>query len=116
VSRQGAGKPLSANDRIKPGGEDWCVRARNPAPGFAATLGSRVNSLLRVKIAEAGGCDDEGLPDVSGDHEILGDGLRFTPHFPFESGVPFRAIFDLRALGQPGLAAIHTLEFRFEEK
>jgi hypothetical protein len=75
-----------------------------------------VNSLLRVKVAEAGGCDDEGLPDVCGDHEILGDGLRFTPHFPFESGVPFRAILDLRALGQPGLAAIHTLEFSFRRE
>jgi hypothetical protein len=97
-------------------GEDWCVRARNLAPSFAASLGSRVNSLLRVTVAEAGGCDDEGLPDVSGDHEILGDGLRFTPHFPFESGVSFRAILDLRGLGQPGLAKIHTLEFSFRRE
>jgi hypothetical protein len=98
------------------GGQGWCVRARNLAPGFAASLGGRVDSLLRVKVAETGDRNDESLPDISGDHEILGDGLRFIPHFPFESGVPFRAILDLGALGQPGLAEIQTLEFSFRRE
>jgi len=98
------------------GGEGWCVRARNLAPGFGASPGRRVDSLLRVKVAEAGDRNEEGLPDISGDHEILGDGVRFIPHFPFESGVPFRAILDLRALGQPGLAEIQTLEFSFRRE
>jgi hypothetical protein len=98
------------------GGQGWCVRARNLAPGFAASLGGRVDSLLRVKVAEAGDRNDESLPDISGDHEILGDGLRFIPHFPFESGVPFRAILDVGALGQPGLAEIQTLEFSFRRE
>jgi hypothetical protein len=93
------------------GGEGWCVRVRNLTPSFAASLGGGVDSLLRVKVAEAEDRKDEGFPDISGDHEILGDGLRFIPHFPFESGVPFRAILDLGALGQPGLAEIQTLEF-----
>jgi hypothetical protein len=98
------------------GGQGWCVRARNLAPGFATFLGGRVDSLLRVKVAEAGGRNDESLPDISGDHEILGDGLRFIPHFPFESGIPFRATLDLGALGQPGLAEIQTLEFSFRRE
>jgi hypothetical protein len=98
-----------------PGGDGWCVRARNLGPGFAASLGGRVDSLLRVKV-EAGDSNEEGLPDISGDHEILGDGVRFVPHFPFESGVPFRAILDLRALGQPGLAEILSLEFSFRRE
>jgi hypothetical protein len=99
-----------------PGDEGWCVRAHDLPPGFAASLGGRVDSLLRVKVAEAGDRNDEGLPDISGDHEILGDGVRFIPHFPFESGIPFRAILDLRALRQPGLAEIQTLEFSFRRE
>jgi hypothetical protein len=98
------------------GGEGWCVRARNLAPGFAASLGRRVDSVLRVKVAEAEDGNDEDLPDISGDHEILGDGVRFVPHLPFESGVPFRAILDLGALGHPGLAEIRTLEFSFRRE
>jgi hypothetical protein len=99
-----------------PGGAGWCVRVRNLGPGFVASLGERADSLLRVKVGEAGDSDDEELPDISGDHEILGDGVRFIPHFPFESGLLFRAILDLRALGQPGLAEVQTLEFSFRRE
>jgi hypothetical protein len=99
-----------------PGGAGWCVRVRNLGPGFVASLGERADSLLRVKVAEAGQSDDEDLPDIAGDHEILRDGVRFVPHFPFESGVPLRAILDLRALEQPGFAEVRTLEFSFRRE
>jgi hypothetical protein len=98
------------------GGKGWCVRARNLAPGFAASLGGRVDSVLRVKVAEAEDRNDEDLPDISGDHEILGDGVRFVPHLPFESGIAFRATLDLGVLGHPGLAEIQTLEFSFRRE
>jgi hypothetical protein len=65
-------------------------------------------------VAEAG--DDRDLPNVLGDHEVLGDGVCFTPRYPFEPGVPFRAVLDLRSLGRPGLAEVQTLEFSLPRK
>ena len=40
----------------------WCVRARSLPPDVIASLGGRVESLLRVSVAEAG--DDGDLPNV----------------------------------------------------
>jgi hypothetical protein len=84
-------------------------------PELTAPLGRRVESLLRVTVAESGipDCDDGDIPDISGDHEILGDDVRFIPHLPFERGVPFRAILDLRALRLPGQTDVNILEFSF---
>src|SRR6516225_2534756 len=83
-----------------------------------APLGRRVESLLRVTVAEPGASDDDDgdVPDISGDHEILADGVRFIPHLPFEKGVPFRANLDLRELRQPGLTDVKTLAFSFPEE
>ena len=39
------------------------------------------------------------------------DGIRFIPHFPFESGIRYRASFDPRPLGRPELSEVLTLEF-----
>jgi hypothetical protein len=95
-----------------PGGVGWCVTARNLGPDLVASLGGHAGSLLRVTVAEAGGHDDD-IPDISGDHDILRDRIRFIPHFPFDFGILFRAILDLRALGRSGLAEVRTLEFSF---
>ena len=103
---------------LHPGGAGWCVRADNLGLELIAPLGRRVESLLRVTVAEPGAADDDDgdLPDISGDHEILGDGVRFIPHLPFEMCVPFRAILDLRELRQPGLTDVKTLAFSFPEE
>jgi hypothetical protein len=89
-----------------------CVCAGNLPPDLVASLAGRMQSVLRVKVADA--LDDEDLPDISGQYKILADGIRFIPHFPFESGIRFRAILDLRALD----AAIDlvTLDFSFTEE
>jgi hypothetical protein len=99
-----------------PSGAGWSVRARNLGPGFVAALGGSLDSVLRVKVVEAQNRNDEDLPDIAGDREILPDGVRFIPHFPFDSGVPFRAILDLRAPGRPGPPGIQTLEFSFRRE
>jgi hypothetical protein len=103
---------------LHPGGAGWCVRADNLGRELIAPLRRRVESLLRVTVAEPGASDDDDgdVPDISGDHEILGDGVRFIPHLPFEMGVPFRAILDLRELRQPGLTDVKTLAFSFPEE
>ena len=103
---------------LHPGGAGWCVRADNLGLELIAPLGRRVESLLRVTVAEPGASDDDDgdVPDISGDHEILGDGVRFIPHLPFEMGVPFCAILDLCELRQPGLTDVKTLAFSFPEE
>ena len=103
---------------LHPGGAGWCVRADNLGRELIAPLGRRVESLLRVTVAEPGASDDDDgdVPDISGDHEILGDGVRFIPHLPFEMGVPFCAILDLCELRQPGLTDVKTLAFSFPEE
>ncbi len=97
---------------LDPGGAGWCVSVQNLYPVLVAPLSGRMASLLRVKVAEAGGPDDDP-PDVLGDYEMLGDAVRFIPHFAFDCGVLFRAILDLRPLGRPGLTDVQTLEFSF---
>jgi hypothetical protein len=96
-----------------PSGEGWYISARNLGPNLAASPGVRLETLLRVTVADAGFPDDEDLPDVSGDRQVLSDGLHFVPHFPFAAGVRLRAILDLSALGRPGLAAVLIREFSF---
>jgi hypothetical protein len=95
-----------------PGGVGWCITARNLGPDLVTSLGRHAGSLLRVKVARAGYRDDD-LPDISGDYDILRDSVRFIPHFPFDFGILFRAILDLRALGRSGRAEVRTLEFSF---
>jgi len=95
-----------------PGGMGWCVMARNLGRDCVAAMEGRAEPSLHVKVAEAGGLNDD-LPDISGDYDILGDGVRFTPHFTFGSGVLFRATLELHAPGRPDLAEVRTLEFSF---
>lgn len=107
-----ANHPKLAIER-DPRGTCWCVTARNLGLHLDARLGQRAERLLRVRIAEAGACDDEDIPDVFGDYELLGDGVRFIPHFPFGSDVRFRAILDLGVLRQPSVSKMQFLEFSF---
>jgi hypothetical protein len=91
--------------RFEPG-EGWRLTARGLPPDL---VGRRLESLLRVRVAEAG--DDGDVPTVLGDHEITDDGVDFVPRYPLEPGVLFRATLDLRVLGRPGLGEVHTLLF-----
>jgi hypothetical protein len=70
-----------------------------------------LRSLLRVRVATAGPSGGEDLPDVFGRYELLEGGVRFIPHFPFESGGRYCASFDPRPLGRPELSEVMTLEF-----
>ena len=53
--------------------------------------------MLRVEVVKTSDFDGE-LPSISGDCQVLDDGIRFVPHFPFEKGVLFRAVLDLGVL------------------
>lgn len=98
------------------------VRVDNLHPALASLLRgrsqprSRLQSIFRVRVAEPEMPGGEELPDVFGSHEVLENGLRFTPHFPFESGVRYRATFDPRPLGQPEPIDVLTLEFSFPSR
>ena len=95
-----------------PHGRGWCVTARNLGPDLVASLGGIAGSFLHVKVAEAGDPHDDH-PDISGDYDILSDGVRFVPRFTFDSGVRFRATLEMRAPGHPESAEVVTLEFLF---
>lgn len=72
---------------------------------------SRLQPILRVRVAEPEMSGGDELPDVFGSYEVLEGGLRFTPHFPFESGVRYRASFDPRPLGRPEHGDVLAFEF-----
>jgi len=95
-----------------PGGTGWCVTARNLGRDRVAAMEGGAEPSLHVTVAEAGGPEDD-LPDISGGYDILGDGVRFIPHFTFDSGVLFRATLELHTPGRPDLAEVHILEFSF---
>ena len=94
-----------------------CVSISNLHPDLIASLGKRsevgrlLQSIFRVRVIGAGAPGDEDLPDVLGRHEFLENGVRFIPHFPFDSGIRFRAIFDPRPLGHPEFSEVLTLDF-----
>lgn len=68
-----------------------------------ALAGADPASVLRVRVARDGQPDrtpsDKTWPDLAGTWEVLPDGLRFRPAFPFEPGIAYRANFDPGPLG-----------------
>jgi hypothetical protein len=105
------------SDPYQPGSR--CVTVHNLHPDLIASLrvcpqpARLLQSMLRLRVTGVGGSGDEELPDVSGFHQVLDTGVRFSPHFPLEPGMHFRAIFDPRQLGRPELSEALTLEFSF---
>jgi hypothetical protein len=97
-----------------PNGMGWRVSAHNLGPDLVASLRARLESVLRVIVADAGAADVDDLPDISGEREVVGGTVRFIPDFPFEPGVRFRAILDLG--GEPRLAEVLTHEFSFPKE
>jgi hypothetical protein len=73
--------------------------------------GGQLQSILRVNVVPTGAAIGDDLPDVFGRYHVLEDGVRFTPYFPFERGLSYRASFDPGPLGRPELSDVSTLEF-----
>jgi hypothetical protein len=73
--------------------------------------GGVLQSILRVTVVPTGAPIGDNLPDVFGRHQVLEDGFRFIPHFPFERGLSYRASFDPRPLGRSECSDVLTLEF-----
>jgi hypothetical protein len=93
------------------------VRVHNLDPELIVSLGRYtqagclLQSILRVTVVGMGAAGGQDLPDVFGRYQVLEDGVRFIPHFPFERGIAYRASFDPRPLGRPELSEVLTLEF-----
>jgi hypothetical protein len=93
------------------------VGVYNLDPDFMVSLGGYVKaggllqSILRVTVVRTGVAIGDHLPDVFGRYKISEDGVRFIPHFPFERGLSYRAIFDPRPFGRPEFSEALTLEF-----
>jgi len=103
------------SDPRQPGSR--CVSVKNLYPdmidalGRCAQAGHPLQSILRVTVIEAGVPGGEDIPNIFGRYDVLQDGIRFIPHFPFESGVCYRASFDSRPLGRPEFSEVVTHEF-----
>jgi len=67
--------------------------------GYLQT-GAQPESLFRVAVVSTEGSISDDLPGVFGRYDLVEDGIRFTPHFPFEPGLSYRASFDPRPLGR----------------
>ena len=93
-----------------PSSGNWCVRVRGLDPGLDNSRCGCLGSMLRVEVVKTRDFNEE-LPSISGDCQVLDDGIRFVPHFPFEKGVLFRAVLDLGVL--PPLAAGEALTHEF---
>ena len=94
-----------------------CVCVHNLPPDLVSILHGRARSasllqpILRVRIVQPEAPGEEGLPDVFGRYQVLENGLKFIPYFPFERDVKYRAVFDPRPLGVSLPAAPLELEF-----
>lgn len=73
--------------------------------------GGMLQSLLRIAVNDTGAPTNETLPDVLGRHQIVEDGIRFIPDFPFVPGVSYRASFDPRPLACREYFGVVTDEF-----
>jgi hypothetical protein len=73
--------------------------------------GRQLEPVLRVTVMQPEGFIGN-IPAMLGTHEILADGLRFIPSFPFEPGVQYRAVFDGAAFLQFTRTATLTLDFK----
>jgi hypothetical protein len=108
------------SDPRQPG--SGCVSLHNLDPDLIASLSGHtqashfLKSILQVRVVGPGAPGDEDLPDVFGRYQVMEGGLRFMPHFPFESGIHYRATFDPRPLGRPALSEALTLEFSFPKE
>jgi hypothetical protein len=69
-----------------------------------------LQSILQVSAIGTRHEEDEG-PSIAGRHQIIEDVLRFVPHFPFQPGMRFRAVFDPRSLQSAGCSESLVLEF-----
>ena len=81
------------------------------AVGRYMQAGGALRSVLRVRVVGAEAAIGDDLPDVFGRYEVMEDGVRFIPLFPFEPGVSYRASFDPRPLGRRELSDVLTLDF-----
>jgi hypothetical protein len=115
---------MSQRARLRFGADSECaepesrrVEVCDLGPDVPARLRSQpgadrlLRAMLRVRVIEPGGPALDELPDMYGRHVLVDGGLQFIPHFPFESGVLYRATFDPRPLGGARPEEVLTLEF-----
>jgi hypothetical protein len=60
--------------------------------------GGQPQSVFRVVVAGPVEQIASEIPCIAGRYDFSPPSFRFTPHFPFEPGLPYHAVFDPRAL------------------
>jgi hypothetical protein len=72
---------------------------------------SFLQSIFRVAVVRTGWPAGDRVPDVFGLYQVLKNGVRFVPYFPFEKGIRYRATFDPRSLPGFEFSELITLDF-----
>jgi hypothetical protein len=113
-----AAEAMNRSRALVRGPTSGCIRVENLDPKLIASLrgfvqlNSLLQRMLRVTVADTGLPDDERLPNVLGNYEVLERGIQFIPLFPFEPGICYRASFDLGPLGNAAHPDVTVYEFR----
>ena len=102
----GTGQPAPAGVRVHGLGADLMARLSGHVGA-----GGVLQAFLRVTVVRPGVGIGDDHPDVLGRYQLLEDGVRFVPHFPFERGVSYRASFDPRPFGCREFSDVLTLDF-----
>jgi hypothetical protein len=104
VRKRQSGRPAMVIDSDGRQAQWLSLTVRDLPPDLIIALGSCsqevLQSVLRVSLLGSGRSAAESLPSLFGRHQVLNDGLRFFPYFPFEAGVRLRATFDPAAIGR----------------
>jgi len=70
-----------------------------------------IGHVLCASVAPDDGVTAMDLPRIAGTCAVLGSDIVFTPWFPFEPGMRYRAVFDPRGVDEVGIDATLTLAF-----
>ena len=93
------------------------VGVQQLSPGSMASIlahldaGGDMGAVLRVAVVQTEAPFADGLPNVSGRYLLLESGVWFVPHFPFEPGLTYRAVFDPQPLCRSEASDVLTLDF-----
>jgi hypothetical protein len=110
-------RPILLVDHDEAEAGSACVSVRNLDPNLVAFLGKEpqaahlLRSTLCVRVAGAEIQPGEDVPDILGRYQVVENGIRFVPRFPFDPEIRYRASFDPRPLGYPEQSDLLTLEF-----
>ena len=78
--------------------------------------GRSLVEVFSIRVVQHDLPDDDTLPAIAGRYQLLNDKLHFTPHFPWEPGLSYRANFQLKLFDDDAPTGRTTLQFSLPER